>query len=83
MPKQTCLPTTNYSLTKRLILTDREKKVQLIQSISNFGGIRSRSKYKILGVIGMEQKGICVELIIDSIAKDFNLPAPSLTDYKQ
>ena len=58
-------------------------KVQLIHSISNLGGTRSRSKDKILGIIGMEQQGICVELITEYIATDCNFPAPSLEDYKQ
>ena len=49
---------------------DGENKVQLIHSISNLGGTRSRSKDKILGVIGMEQQGICVERITDSVAID-------------
>ena len=40
-----------------------ENKVQLIHSISNLGGTRSQSKIKILGIIGMEQQGICVEII--------------------
>ena len=38
---------------------DGEHKVQLIHSISNLGWTRSRSKQKILGIIGMEQQGIC------------------------
>ena len=62
---------------------DGENKVQLIHSISNLGGTRSRSKDKILGIIGMEQQGICVELIPDSVATDCNFPAPSLADYKR
>ena len=44
--------------------------VQLIHSISNLGGTRSRSKDKILGIIGMEQQGICVEIITDYVATD-------------
>ena len=62
---------------------DGGNKVQLIHSISNLGVTRSRSKYKILGIIGMEQQGICVELIPDSVATDCNFPAPSLADYKR
>ena len=62
---------------------DGENKVQLIHSISNLGGERSRSKYKILGIIGMEQQGSCVELITDSVVTDCNFPAPSLADYKK
>ena len=31
----------------------------------------------------MEQQGICVKPIVDSIATDCNLPAPILADYKQ
>ena len=62
---------------------DGEKKVQLIHSISNFGGRRSWYKDKILGIIGMEQQGICVKLITDSVATDWNIPAPVLADYKQ
>ena len=31
----------------------------------------------------MEQQGICVELITDSVATDCNFPAPSLADYKK
>ena len=46
-------------------------------------GTRSRSKDKILGIIGMEQRGIYVELITDSVASDCNFPALSLSDYKQ
>ena len=42
-----------------------------------------KSKDKILGIIGMEEQGICVELITDSVATDWNFPAPSLVDYKQ
>ena len=44
--------------------------VQLIHSISNLGGPRSQLKDKILVVIVMEQQGICVELITDSVAID-------------
>ena len=62
---------------------DGENKVQLIHSISNLEGTRSRSKDKILGIIVMEQQGICVELITDSVATDYNFPAPSLADYKK
>ena len=56
---------------------------QLIHRISNLGGTRSRSKDKILGIIGMEQQGICDELITDSVATDCNVTALSLADYKQ
>ena len=49
---------------------DGENKVQLIHSISNLGVTRSRSKDKILGIIGMEQQGICVALITYSVATD-------------
>ena len=59
-----------------------EIKVQLIHSISDLGGTRSRSKDKILGIIGIEQQGICVELITDYVATDCNFPASSLADYK-
>ena len=62
---------------------DGENKVQLIHSISNLGGTRSRSKDKILGIIGMEQQDICVELVTDYVATDCNFPAPSLADYKR
>ena len=31
----------------------------------------------------MEQQGICVELITDSVAKDCNFPTPSLEGYKR
>ena len=60
-----------------------ENKVQLIHSISNLGGTRSRSKDKNLGIIGMEKQGICVEVITDSVATDCNFPAPSLADDKK
>ena len=53
---------------------DGGNKVQLIHSISNLGGTRLLSKDKILGIIGMEQQGICVELIPDSVATDCNFP---------
>ena len=66
-----------------LLLDWMGEKVQLIHSISNLGGTRSRSKDKIFGIIGMEQQGICVKPIVDSIATDCNLPAPILADYKQ
>ena len=62
---------------------DGENKVQLIHSILNLGITRSRSKYKILENIRMEQQVICVELITDSVATDCNFPAPSLADYKK
>ena len=62
---------------------DGENKAQLIHSISNLGGTRSRSKDKILGIIGMEQQGTSIELVTDSVAADCNLPAPSLAYYKQ
>ena len=62
---------------------DGKNKVQLIHSISNLGGTRSGLKYKILGIIGMEQQGICVELITYSVATDCNFPALSLVYYKQ
>ena len=62
---------------------DGESKVQLIHRISSLGGTRPRSKDKILGIIGMEQQGICVELITDAVAIDCNFPAPSLADYKK
>ena len=60
-----------------------KKKIQLIHSILNLGIKMLRSKDKILGMIGMEQQGICVELITDYVATDCNLPSPSLADYKQ
>ena len=62
---------------------DGENKVQLIHSISNLGETRSRSKDKILGVSGMEQQGIFVDLITDSVAINCNFPASGLEDYKQ
>ena len=62
---------------------DAEKKIQLIHNISNLGGTRSQSRDKMFWMIGMEQQGICVELITDSVATDCNFPAPSLADYKQ
>ena len=43
-----------------LLLDWMGEKVQSIHSISNLGGTRSRSKDKILGIIGMEQQGIYV-----------------------
>ena len=49
---------------------DGENKVQFIHSISNLGGTRSQPKDKIIGVIGMEKQGICVELITDSVFID-------------
>ena len=61
---------------------DGENKAQLIHSISNLGGTCSRSKDKILRIIGMEQQDICVELITDYVATDCNFPDPSLEDYK-
>ena len=51
-------------------LLDGVKKVQLIHIISNLGRTRSQPKDKILGIIRMEQQGICVELITDSVATD-------------
>ena len=57
-----------------------ENKFQLIHSISNLGGTRSQSKDKILGIIGMEQQGICVELITYYVATDCNFPASNLVD---
>ena len=62
---------------------DGENKVQLIHSISNLGGRRSRSKDKILGIIGLKLQGVCVELITDSVATNFNFSASSLADYKK
>ena len=62
---------------------DRENIVKFIHSISNLGGTRSQSTDKILGVIGMEQQGICVELITYYVATYCNFPAPSLVDYNQ
>ena len=59
---------------------DGENKVQLIHSISNLGGTRSLLKDKTLGIIGMEQQGICVELITDSVATHCNFPAPIVAD---
>ena len=60
-----------------------EEKVQLIHSILNVGGPRSLSKDKILGIIWMEQQGICVELITNYVATECNFPALILEDYKQ
>ena len=59
---------------------DGENKFQLIHSISNLGGTRSQSKDKILGIIRMEQQGICVELITYSVATDCIFPAPRLAN---
>ena len=59
---------------------DGENKVQLIHSISNLGGTMSQSKDKILGIIGMEQQDICVEIITYYVATYYNFPAPSLAD---
>ena len=61
---------------------DGGERVHLIHSIYNLRLKRSLSKDKILGVLGMEQQGICVELITDYVATDCNNPAPSLADYK-
>ena len=55
-----------------------ENKVQLIHSILNLGVTRSRSKDKILGIIGMEQQVICVELITYYVATDCNFPRSKL-----
>ena len=62
---------------------DGENKVQLIHRISNLEGTRSLSKDKFLGINGIEQQVIFVELIPDSVAIHCNFPAPSLEDYKQ
>ena len=62
---------------------NRDNKVQLIHSISNLGRTRSKSKDKILDIIGMEKQGISVELITDYVAIDCNFLAPSLAYYKQ
>ena len=42
---------------------DGEGKIQLVHSISNLGGTRARSNNKILGIIRMDNQGVCVELI--------------------
>ena len=59
---------------------DGVNKSQMVHSISNLEGTRSRSKDKILGIIGMEQQGIFVEIITDYVSTDYNFPAPILED---
>ena len=61
---------------------DGEGKIQLIHSISNLGGTRSRSNNKLVGIMGMEHQGICVEFIETSMVSDCTFDAPSLEAYK-
>ena len=47
-----------------IAFVDGESKIQLVHSVTNLGGTRSRPKNKIVGIIGMGNQGICVELCI-------------------
>ena len=46
-------------------------------------GTRARSNNKIVGIIGMEHQGICVELVETSMISDCAFDAPSLEAYKK
>ena len=62
---------------------DGDGKIQLVHSISNLGRTRARSNKKILGIIGMDNQGICVELVESSMVSDCVLDAPSLGAYRR
>ena len=57
---------------------DGKVKIQLVHSISNLDGTRARSNNKILGIIRMDNQGICVELVESSMVSDCVFDAPSL-----
>ena len=67
---------------KIVACVDGEGKIQLVHSISNLGGTRSRTNNKIVGIMGIEHQGICVELIETSMISDCTFDAPSLEAYK-
>ena len=60
---------------------DGKSKILLFHSISNLGGTRARSKNKILGIIWMDNQGICVELVEISMVSDCVFNSPSLEAY--
>ena len=62
---------------------DAEGKIQLVHSISNLVRTRAISKNKILGIIGMDNQGICVELVENSMVSDCVFDAPSLEAYRR
>ena len=58
-------------------------KIQLVHSISNLGGARARSNNKIFGITRMDNQGICVELIENSMVSHCVFDAPSLEAYRR
>ena len=52
-------------------------------SISKLGGPRARLNNKILGIIRMDNQGICVELVKSSMVSDCVIDAPSLEAYRR
>ena len=57
--------------------------IQLVHSISNLGGKSARSNKNILGIIRMDNQGICVELVESSMVSDCVFDAPSLEAYRR
>ena len=49
----------------------------------NLGGTRSRMKNKIVGIIGMENQVIYLELVVSSMVSDIEFNAPSLEAYRE
>ena len=43
-----------------IAFVDGESRIQLVHSVKNLGGTRSRPKNKIVGIIGIRNQGICV-----------------------
>ena len=62
---------------------DGEGKIQLFHSILNLGGTRAGSKNKILGIIEMDNQGICVEVVESSMVSDCLFDASSLEAYRR
>ena len=65
-----------------IAFADGESKIQLVHSVTNLGGTRSRPKNKIVGIIGMGNQGIFVELDANTMVSDLTFNAPSLEAYK-
>ena len=62
---------------------DGKGNIQLVHSISNLGRTRARLKKKILGIVRMNNQGICVELVEISMVSDCVFEAPSLEAYRR
>ena len=65
-----------------IAFVDGESRIQLVHGVKNLGGTTSRPNNKIVGIIGMRNQGICVELKEETMVTDVKFDAPSLLAYR-